>query len=75
MSTDPPTCGACARAALTAPCARGCGRLAVVCACVEVLALDGACAVCARSKAPRVEVDVIATPNRSKAPRDAFVVR
>ena len=47
MNTDPPTCGACSRAALTAPCARGCGRLAVVCACPDVLSLDGVCAVCA----------------------------
>jgi hypothetical protein len=62
--SDPQVCGACSRAALTAPCSRGCGRLALVCACAEVLALDGVCVVCARATRERVEVDVIATPNR-----------
>jgi hypothetical protein len=58
---DPQVCGACARAALTAPCSRGCKRLALVCGCAEVLALDGVCVVCARTPRDRVEVDVIFT--------------
>ena len=60
--SSPPTCGACHREALTAPCARGCGRLAVVCGCADVLSLDGACAVCARSPRAAVDVDVIVSP-------------
>lgn len=59
---SPPTCSACHRVALTAPCALACGRLAVVCACAEVLTLDGACAVCARSPRAPVAVDVIVAP-------------
>lgn len=66
MNTDPPTCGACSRAALTAPCARGCGRLAVVCACPDVLSLDGVCAVCARTKPPPVDVPVLVTTRRER---------
>ncbi len=61
---DPPVCGACARPALVAPCSRGCTRLAVVCGCVEVLSLDGVCAVCARTKPPPVEVPALVTPAR-----------
>ena len=67
--TDAPDCGACHRPALTAPCARGCGRLAVVCGCVEVLSLDGVCAVCARSKAPPVEVPAAVIPPPPRTPR------
>ena len=65
-TNDPPTCGACSRPALTAPCSRQCGRLALVCGCPDVLDLDGLCAVCARAPRERVEVDVIAVPPRSK---------
>lgn len=65
--SDPQVCGACSRAALTAPCSRGCKRLALVCGCAEVLALDGVCVVCARASRERVAVDVITTPHRSRA--------
>lgn len=66
---EPPTCGACHRAALVAPCSRGCGRLAVVCGCPEVLDLDGVCVACAVAPRERVAVDVVATPNRARSPR------
>lgn len=59
---SPPVCSVCHREALTAPCACVCGRVAIVCACVEVLSLDGACAVCARSPRAAVDVDVIVSP-------------
>jgi hypothetical protein len=63
---DPPTCGACHRAALVAPCSRDCGRLALVCGCPEVLALDGVCVACAVAPRERVAVDVLVTSRRTK---------
>jgi hypothetical protein len=66
--SDPQVCGACSRAALTAPCSRGCKRLALVCGCAEVLALDGVCVVCARASRERVAVDVLVAPSPRVVP-------